>query len=178
MNITFFCSSSNKLSPVFYSEAKVLGEHLSEHNLIYGGSNCGLMGSVAGGSLAKGGKVIGIITEGLNTDDNQQQGLDQLIVCSGLNERKKQLVDKADVFLILPGGFGTLDEALEVLALKQVGELNKPIIFYNCFGFWDTFFELSQNLHEQRMIPEKLGDLYHVAGNVEELKQLLQEIAV
>ena len=79
----------------------------------------------------------------------------------------------ADVFLILPGGFGTLDEALEVLALKQVGELNKPIIFYNCFGFWDGFFEFSENLFEQRMVLQDLSNLFVKASDSKELKQQL-----
>ena len=175
MNITFFCSSSDQLAPVFYSEAREIGGALSEHHLIYGGSNAGLMGAVAGASIKKNGTVTGIITEGLNSEANQQLGLKNLIICSGLNERKKRLVEMADLFLILPGGFGTLDEALEVLALKQVGELNKPIIFHNCFDFWDGFFEFSENLYEQKMIPQDLSKLYVKIKNVNELKEYLEK---
>ena len=175
MNICFFCSSSDKLSPLFYSEAQEVGRALAKHHLIYGGSNAGMMGAVASAAIKQGGEVTGIITEGLNTKDNQQVGLKDLIICSGLNERKNKLVAMADVFLILPGGFGTLDEALEVLALKQVGETKKPIIFYNCFGFWDSFVELSENLFEQRMVQEDLSQLFKVVSNVSDLVQKLGE---
>lgn len=175
MKVTFFCSASDKLAPIFYSEAILIGKALAKHSLVFGGSNLGLMGVIATEAIKAGGEVKGIITKGLDQRESKPQGLSELDICDTLIERKTKLIEQADIILVLPGGIGTLDECLGAIAAKQLGEHSKPIILYNCYDYWSGFIEYLELLYEQRMISQNLSDLYKVVSTVEKLNEVLSE---
>ncbi len=177
MKISFFCSASDKLAPVFYSEANLVGRSLAKYKLIFGGSDLGLMGVVAGEAIKAGGTVKGIITKNLDQKESKPEGLSELVICETLAERKQKLIDEGEVILVLPGGIGTLDECVGALAAKQLGEHDKPIIIYNCYDYWSGFLEYLELLFEQRMILQNLNDLYTVVNTVEKLNEVLGSLS-
>lgn len=154
-SIVVFCGSKSGNNPVFEADALQLGNLLAAHNihLIYGGSNRGLMGAVANGVLEKGGTVTGIIPELLNSFEQQHDSITELIVVENMHTRKHLLYQKADAAIVLPGGFGTLDELFEILTWNQLSIHNKPIYLLNSDGFYNSLL-----LHIKMMIEE--GFLY------------------
>ncbi len=175
MNISLFCSSSQDLSPVFYSEAECVGRCIGRlgHRLYFGASDMGLMKSVSEEVVRAGSEVVGVTTEGLNKSCRSLVGLKELIVCEDLNERKKKLIDFADVLLILPGGIGTLDELFDILAAKQVGESDKPVILYDSFDYWSGLVSFFTQIKEMNMITQNLSDLYTVVDSIDRLVEVL-----
>jgi uncharacterized protein (TIGR00730 family) len=168
-----FCSSSTDVSPMFFSEIELIGEQLAEdgHEIIYGGANCGCMGALARGVQSKNGRLIGVIPQMDFMLDLVQPGLSEQHVVPTLASRKEVMNRLADAFLIYPGGLGTLDEALEVLALKSLGSLEKPVVFYNFLGVWTPFIEALDLLVEQRLIRHRLEDLVQVLDKPEALRE-------
>lgn len=160
--VSVFCSSSDDVAPVFYSEVEKLAHCLVENGIqvLYGGAKHGLMGRLAQVALGKRGRVVGVIPEMFNTEPVRQSGLNQLHVTKDLFERKKKLIELGDAYIVFPGGFGTMDEALEVITLKQIGCLQGPIIFYNVFDFWTPLLQSFFLIKEQGMISQRLSDLY------------------
>ncbi|HMO61017.1 MAG TPA: TIGR00730 family Rossman fold protein [Ferruginibacter sp.] len=154
-SIAVFCGSNDGNNPLYQRHAHQLGRLLGASNItmIYGGGNKGLMGVVANGVLAEGGTVIGIIPQLLTSWERQHNGITELIVVEDMHVRKRMLYEKSDAVIILPGGFGTMDELFEVLTWNQLSIHNKPVFILNSGGFYDA---LLQHLH----IMQQEGFLY------------------
>ena len=138
-----YCSSSLHLSSDYYEMADRVGRELVSHGwgLVYGGGNAGLMGSVAQGVKAAGGVVVGVIPEFMKVRELAFTDADELISVSTMAERRKLMIDRADAFLALPGGIGTLEEISEVLTLRYLGQMDKHIVFINQNGYLSDFVE-------------------------------------
>ena len=180
-NICVYCSSSNLVEKHFFEVAEEMGRLLATqgHTLVYGGGNVGLMGVLARSVHAHNGRVVGVIPEALK----QREGVaykvaDQLITTATMQKRKAIMFTRADAFLVLPGGFGTLEEFLEVLTLRQLGYHNKPIALVNTSGFYDPLLALFEHFYEARFAHEHNRTLYHVAPDpaaaMDHLDQQLQ----
>lgn len=130
MNITLFCSSSENIDPIFFQEAKILGETIGKngHTLVYGGTKNGLMEAVAQSAKQHNAYLIGILPE--NFESLATNILDDHIVVNNLAERKQIMCEMADAFVVLAGGIGTLDELFSILAMKLVGEIDSEIPIY------------------------------------------------
>ncbi len=150
-SIVVFCGSKTGRNPLYESEAKLLGNLMAEHNirLIYGGSNRGLMGAVANGVLEKGGTVTGIIPELLNQWEMQHDKITELIVVENMHVRKRLLYERADAAIVLPGGFGSMDELFELLTWNQLSIHDKPIYILNTGGFYDGLLQQMQHMHNE-----------------------------
>lgn len=170
-SVVVFCSSSNEVSPIFFSEIEVLAAALAKRKIriIYGGGKMGLMGRLADVALKNGGEVIGVIPHYLSRPENEHTNLTELIVVPDLLDRKRKMLSLADAVIASPGGIGTIDEITEVLSLKQLNEHNKPIFFHNFLDFWCPLFEYFDELRNRRMIHQELADLYSVFDTAEEL---------
>ncbi|WP_419545240.1 TIGR00730 family Rossman fold protein [Odoribacter laneus] len=177
MNICVFCASSDLLAPVFYEQARLLGEEIARHSceVVYGGTNCGLMKEVAQAALRAGGKVKGIIPACIQEKGIAATGLTELVITSDMKERKQKMRETADAFLAMPGGWGTLEEITEVITLKQLGIHNKPVIFLNIEGFYDSFFSFIQESTRGGFIAPVYEKLYKIAGSVPEVFHYLKE---
>ncbi len=142
-SIVVFCGSKTGSDPLFEAEAKLLGNLLAANKirLIYGGGNKGLMGAVANGVLEKGGTVTGIIPEMLNQWEQQHDKITELIVVENMHVRKRLLYERADAAIVLPGGFGTMDELFEILTWNQLSIHDKPIYILNTAGFYNDLLE-------------------------------------
>jgi uncharacterized protein (TIGR00730 family) len=138
-SIAVFCGSKTGANPLFEEHTRLLGSLLAEHNItvIYGGGNKGLMGAVANATLEANGKVIGIIPKMLSEREHQHQGLTEITVVETMHIRKQMLYEKSDAAIILPGGYGTLDEVFEMLTWNQLSIHDKKIFFLNSGGFYD-----------------------------------------
>ncbi|MCU1503196.1 MAG: hypothetical protein JWM12_2550 [Ilumatobacteraceae bacterium] len=138
-----YCGSNAGTSPSFAALAHQLGSSLAHRGigLVYGGGRVGLMGVVADAALAAGGEVIGVITEQLVGAEVAHTGLTRIEVTDTMHARKARLSELADGFLVLPGGFGTLDEFAEALTWNQLGLVAKPVVLVDVDGFWTPMFD-------------------------------------
>ncbi len=165
--VTVYCASSNDVDSKYMDVAGETGRLLSEHNLalLYGGGQVGLMGAIARAVHMHGGSVFGVIPEALKEREGVAYGLaDELIITKTMQERKSILFTRADAFMVLPGGFGTLEEFMEVLTLKQLGYHDKPITLINTDGYYDPLLELFEHFFAERFAAERYRSLYFTAA--------------
>lgn len=180
MRVAVFCASANNVSQAFIEDSQDLGKKIGElgWELVYGGTNIGLMREVADSTLANGGEVTGIIPECIHQRGVAATGLSRLIIASDMKERKHMLRENADAFVALPGGWGTLEEITEVITLKQLGEHLKPIVFLNTARFYDGFMNFIDSIGKQGFVSAAYDHLYYVANSVEEVIKYLQDYKV
>lgn len=169
-NLCVFCSSSDVIEPVYFQAAKELGTALARRGdaLIYGGTSVGLMGALARSLHQHGGRVVGIIPGFLAARGMAYAPADELILTRDLRERKAVMESRADAFLALPGGFGTLEEMMEIITLKQLQQHAKPAVFLNTAGFWDPLAELFRHMEAHQFVKPLAGSLYHFAPTVDD----------
>lgn len=143
-SVCVYCGSSLGANPRHAEAARQLGTELAGRGirLVYGGGRIGLMGQVADAVLAGGGQVIGVIPEHLQVQEKGHRGVTELHVVASMHERKNLMFELSDAFVILPGGFGTLDEAFEMLTWRQLQLHDKPILFVNIGGYWTLLDKL------------------------------------
>lgn len=175
--ICVYCGASTKALPLYAKTAGEVGQLLAQHGikLVYGGGTLGLMGAVAQSALDAGGQVVGIIPHHLQARerDSQDIALTELVLVESMHERKKTMVDRSDAFIVLPGGFGTLDELFEIITWKQLGLHNKPIILLNINGFWHKFVAAIDDLLAQNFIKPADRQLFDVIENLDDLADFL-----
>ncbi|MGH9554658.1 MAG: TIGR00730 family Rossman fold protein [Terriglobales bacterium] len=167
-SVGVFCSSSDRIAPAFLQMAAELGQALAEREwtLVFGGCNIGLMGVLAKSVHRFGGRVVGVIPEGLRDRGLAYVPADELVVVPGLRERKALMEARADAFLALPGGIGTLDEMLEVMAQKMLRAHAKPAVFVNPRGYYEPLLTMLEQMAEQNFAAPGFRNLYHVAPDV------------
>lgn len=169
-NICVYCSSSDAVAPVYFDVARELGAHIAArgNTLVYGGADLGLMGAVARAVHAGGGRVVGIIPQTLQDRDIAYDLADEVIITRDLRERKAAMAARADAFVALPGGIGTLEELLEILTLRQLQEHTKPIVLLNTNGYYAPLFTLFDHLYREHFA-KPFDTLYHVTADVAEV---------
>lgn len=145
-SICVFCGANPGNGPAIERVATELGVAIGEggHQLVYGGGRVGLMGTVADAVLASGGKVVGVIPQALADREVAHHGLTELIVTDTMHTRKQSMCDRSDGVVTLPGGYGTLDEVMEILTWNQIGTIRKPVAFLDVEvdgrGYFDSLF--------------------------------------
>ena len=176
LSVCVFCSSAGGLPEVYRSAARDLGTELAArgHRLVYGGGNVGLMGEVARSVHEYGGTVVGIIPKGLVDRELAYDPADELLVTGTMRERKAEMDARADAFVALPGGFGTLEELLEVLTLRQLRLHDRPIVLVNVAGYWDPFLAMVGDMVGQGFAPFGEGVLFQVAKTPAEAVDLAE----
>jgi uncharacterized protein (TIGR00730 family) len=167
VNICVFCASSSALARPYFAAARQFGAQLARegHTLVYGGAGVGLMGEVAQAVTRGGGYVIGVMPEILKDKRLSYAAVDEMIVTRDIRERKAEMAARAEAFVTLPGGFGTLEELLEVLTLRQLAEHTKPIVLLNTLHFYDPLINVFENFYHQRFA-HPVREFYFVAPDV------------
>ncbi|MGB1629516.1 MAG: TIGR00730 family Rossman fold protein [Acidimicrobiales bacterium] len=152
--VCVFCASSPGSDPAVTEATAALGRLLAERNieLVYGGGAVGLMGLIADTVMEAGGSVIGVIPEGLFSDEVGHQGLTRLETVASMHARKARMYDLADAFIALPGGFGTLEELAETLTWNQIGLLAKPVGVLDVGGFWQPLLSLFDDMVDRAIL--------------------------
>ena len=174
--VCVFCGSASGLPEVHRRAARELGGEIARrgHRLVYGGGNVGLMGEVARSVHQHGGTVFGAIPRALVDRELAYGPADELVVTDTLRERKAEMDARADAFVALPGGFGTLEELLEVLTLRQLRLHDRPIVVLNVAGYYDPFLAMVGAMVGQGFAPLGEGRLFRVATSAREAIDLAE----
>jgi uncharacterized protein (TIGR00730 family) len=176
--ICVFCGGRQGVDETLAQMTQGIGKIIAEAGIgiVYGGSQAGLMGVIADSVLGAGGRVVGILPEMLDRIEPAHTGLSDLVRTPCLATRKQHMMDASDAFLVLPGGYGTLDELAEVLVLSKIQAMKKPIIVMNPDGFWDALFAQIDRMIDEKFVLENEASLMHVANNLEEFRRLIQQM--
>lgn len=175
MNVCIFCSSKLNFTDELITKSREFGEWMGTRNigLVYGGSKSGLMGVMADSVLKTGGQVIGYLPKDLFPEEIPHRGIQKLEVVSDLFERKRMMMLDGDVFVILPGGVGTLDEFFEVITWKSLHCFDKPIYLLNENGFWDSLMVMLKDLENKKMLDANLLASFVVIDSYADLRERL-----
>lgn len=170
-NICVFCGSNSGLDPAFGQKTIELGTYLADHDyqLVYGGGDHGLMGKVATATLAANGRVIGIIPRFLVERGLAQDGLTTFVETKTMTERKEKMLHLADAFIVLPGGFGTFEEFIQMLSWSQMDIHQKPIALYNINGFYDDLVAMLKKSTTLGFAPAANLDLFINGHSLDEI---------
>lgn len=170
MRICVYCSSSSAVADVYRETAQELGRLLGErgHTLIYGGANIGLMGDLASEAKRAGARIVGVIPGKLAEHGLAYEGADETHVTETMAERKAAMESLSEAFIALPGGFGTLEELLQVLTLKQLGYIDAPIIVLNTADFYEHLLAHWERLYREHFAKAAYRSLYYVARDPSE----------
>jgi cytokinin riboside 5'-monophosphate phosphoribohydrolase len=167
-HVFVYCSSSAAVDEAHVAFARGLGSALADRGdvLVWGGATAGLMGEVARATRLAGGRTIGVIPESLVAVEIADQAADELIVTPDMLSRKAEMAARADAFVALPGGFGTLEELMEQLTARLLGFHRKPIVLADVDGFWQPLLAVFEHLYTQRFARPESRAAYTVASDV------------
>ncbi len=173
--VSVFCASSAKVNGSYLEAATELGQILSNAGIAanYGGGGVGLMGALADSMLSAGGSIRGIIPKFMVEQSWNHPEVEDMVIVADMHERKKTLTENIDAFIALPGGVGTLEELLEMITLKQLGQLLVPIIIVNTNNFFDPFLEMLDHMIREQFMRKIHRDIWTV---IEKPKDVLEAI--
>ncbi len=173
-HIAVFCASSNDVHTRYIAVAERMGALLAEleYALVYGGGDIGLMGALARAVHAGGGRVVGVIPHALRSIEGVAYEIaDELIMTDTMRERKATIFERADAFVVLPGGIGTLEEFLEVITLKKLGYHDLPVALVSTDGFFDRLLDFFQKLKVNRFVGDSNPPLFETVDEPEQVFQ-------
>lgn len=178
-SICVFCGSRPGASPAYRRLARDTGHAIGSRGwrLVYGGGDVGLMGVLATAALEAGGEVVGIIPRRLLDREVAKPGITDLVVTPTMFERKERMISASDAFLVLPGGFGTLDELLEVVTLRQLGYHDKPVLLVDAEGFWQRCVALFEHVIEAGFADPGTRRLWRLVPDVDSAMAELDALA-
>lgn len=170
-SLCVYCGSGTGREPHFMEAADAFGRLMARANvrLVYGGGGVGTMGAVARAVLAEGGQVTGIIPKFLTEIEVQLDDVTELIVTDSMHERKQAMFERAQGFVALPGGIGTLEETVEMLTWAQLGRHSQPIVIANLNGFWDPLIELLDHIIKAGFARSDIRRIYSVVDRIEDV---------
>jgi uncharacterized protein (TIGR00730 family) len=179
MNVCVYCSSSDRVDRKYFDVATRLGTLLGErrNNLVFGGGNTGPMHALAIAVKDSGGRVLSVIPRLFEERGLAYDRSDELVVTEDLQERRMTMIKHSDVFLALPGGFGTLEELAENITLRQLQLHDRPLALVNVDGFWDPFMGFLDQLEAGNFVKSQHRKLVHVAGSPEEALEFVDRYA-
>ena len=153
-SVCVYCGSARGVEPAYEAAAAELGRAIAEDGLelVYGGGGLGLMGAAARSAVAAGGAVTGIIPEFLHRKEGMLAEISQTIVAPDMHTRKRLMYERADAFVALPGGIGTVEEIVEIMTWAQLGRHRKPIVYANVNGFWNPMLSLLDHMRKEGFV--------------------------
>lgn len=174
-DICVFASSCNTLDKEFFNLAYDLGKEIAKNhcNIIYGGSNLGLMGEVTSSAHRGGSEIIGVMPEKLYNLGIHPGDCTKFILTKGMRERKGKMDELSQAVIALPGGFGTLEELSEMIVQKQLGYCNKPIVILNCKNYYDNLINFFKDIIKNNFAPQNTQDIYFETKSVKEAMEYI-----
>lgn len=174
--VCVFCASAAGASPVYLEAARELGQRIAEHGygLVYGGATVGAMGAVADAALTAGGEVVGVIPDVIREREIDHKGLTELHVVRTMHERKAMLAERADAFIALPGGYGTMDEFIEIVTWAQLRIHAKPCVLVNVNAFWNGLLAFLDHCVAEGLILPENRRLVQVARDPEDALSIVE----
>lgn len=175
-SVCVYCGSSARVDQAYKDAAVELGKAIAGNgwNVVYGGGRVGLMGLVADSALTAGGKVFGVIPKHIQAREIDHTDLTELHIVDSMHIRKQMMVDRADAFVILAGGLGTLDEFFELLTWKQLGLHDKPIVMVNINGYWDKMIEAIRHIADEKFMRIEDLAMYQVVKTVADVPDAIR----
>lgn len=175
-----YCASSDRLDPKYAETASAVGREMVRRGwgLVYGGGKVGLMGAVAKAVKTSGGRVVGVIPEFMKVKELAYEGADEMHSVVTMRERKLMMETHADAFVALPGGWGTLEEIMEILTLRQLDVLRKPVVIFNQDGFYDELLKFFDRMIAEHFNKPSNLQLFTVATTVDQIFDQLEKGAV
>lgn len=176
LSVGVFCGSKPGTLPIYSEAAKAVGTYIGTHGmrLVFGGGNTGLMGDVSQSALLAGAHVTGIMPHLLVGTEAPEHNLSELLFTDSMSRRKEMMMERSDVFLVLPGGVGTLDEAFEVVTDNWLKIFRKPLGFLNVGGYYDALFQFLEHGVESGFIAKACLELCLIDNSLERLLSRLQ----
>lgn len=173
--ICVFCSANDQIADIYFEKARELGRWCAEHGhkVVFGGHDAGLMHAVSWACKEAGGEVIGVVPRRIEEMGRLTPFLDVHIPTEDLTDRKQIMMDMSDVFVILPGGIGTLDELFTVCSSSTLAYHHKTIIIYNINDFWEPLFHLLDHIEANKMTRGHWKSIIHIATSIDEIEQFL-----
>ena len=170
-SLCLFCGSSSRVDPIYLEAARTFGRLTAEYGstLVYGGGRVGLMGLAADAAIQAGGRVVGVIPDFLQALEVGHSELDELVVTDSMHARKQVMYERADAFIALPGGFGTLDEMMEVLTWTQLKLSVKPVVLVDIASYWRPLLALLDHTVAQGFSRQENRDALSVVDRVEDV---------
>lgn len=174
-SICVFCGASNNVDKKFLNIGAEFGELLAKRDitLVYGGGDCGVMGAVANSTMKAGGYAVGVFPRSLRNIENEHQSLTEITIVDTMHERKQNMFERSDAFVVFPGGFGTMDEMFEILTWKQLMLHDKPVVIFNYQGYWDPLIALMKNIIENQFAKAEVATYYHVVTELDQIIDVL-----
>lgn len=178
MELCLFGAASEAVPNIYITETEKLGEALAArgHSLVFGGGATGMMGAAARGVHRGGGRIVGVAPSFFDRPGILSELCGELILTDTMDERKTIMEDRADAFIVAPGGIGTLDEFFEVLTLRSLGQTDKPVILFNIDGYFDELLSFLKTMEDQRFIQPALWTCLGVFSRAEELLDYLDTV--
>lgn len=176
MNITLYGAASDRIDRAYIDGVEALGLAMAKrgHTMVFGAGSTGLMGAAARGMHKGGGKIIGVTPHFMHTLEPVSDLCTELIATETMAERKTIMEEKADAFIITPGGLGTLDEFFQILTLKILGRHDKPIILYNINGYWDSLLGVIGSYILKSFISPEVANDFSICETPESVFQVIE----
>ena len=176
MNICMYGASSTDLEQIYYDAAEALGRRIAArgHGLVFGGGAQGLMGAAARGVAACGGRTTGIAPRFFDKPGILYKQCSEFIFTDTMRERKELMENMSDAFVMVPGGIGTYEEFFEILTLKQLGQLNKPIAVFNVKGYYDLLTELLETTVSKGFMKASCLDIFGIFDDADEMLDYIE----
>jgi len=177
-SVCVYCASSDAADPAYMEAAAAFGKTLAKEGLrlVYGGGDIGLMGACARAAHEAGGKVLGVMPEFLRLREILNRNVETIVV-SSMHERKMVMFEQSDAFVVLPGGVGTLEEAIEMMSWRRLEVHRKPIVFHSPGGFWAPLYALFQHTVDHNLTPVAFMDTWRSVETVEAILPAVRELA-
>jgi len=174
--VSVFCASSDKVDKIYFDAARKLGSALAKHGIAanYGGGAVGLMGALADTLIEAGGSIRGIIPQFMVDQGWNHPLVKDMLIVKDMHERKKRLRENIDAFIALPGGVGTLEELLEMMTHKQLGQVLVPIIIINTNQFYDPFLDMLSRMVEEQFMRKIHQDIWQVIQDPEDVVKAIE----
>ena len=174
-NITVYCAASNRIDSLYCKDTEVLGKMLGQHHMhiINGGGNVGLMRVITDAVLSAGGQVTGVIPGFMVDKGLCHEKLTTVIQTQTMHERKKIMAEMSDAVIALPGGYGTMEELLEIITWRQLGIYQKSVIILNTNSFYDPLLEMFSHIVDEKFVRDEHAQLWHAAQTPEEVVELI-----
>ncbi len=176
--IAVFCGSSSGTNEIYVKQAYQVGKYLAAQGIevIYGGSNVGLMKAVADGAIENGGRVTGVLPGFLQERELAHTFITELVFVETMHERKFKMNELADAAIALPGGYGTMEEYFEMLTWRQLGLHCKPVGLLNINGFYDPLIQMAHKMSEEGFLKKENLDLFLYASTIEQLMEQFMHV--
>jgi hypothetical protein len=176
-SVCVFCGSSSRVDEVYRDAASRLGAAIAKQGLtlVYGGGKIGLMGILAEAGLGAGGRVVGVIPGFLRDLEVAHEGLTELRIVDSMHDRKRAMFELADAFVVLPGGFGTLDETIEIVTWRQLGLHDKRVVLVDVNGFWEPLRSLIATVVATGFAHPEHANLLTIVRSVEDVFAALRD---